>query len=118
MPPSDEILDRQALFERVSDDREVLAAIIRIFHEQVPPMLANLRARTRADDAAGVRTAAHYFKSSIGNFSSGSAYELVGRLEQMGEQGDLTGAESTLAELEKAVASLRTSLDNLLQECR
>lgn len=115
---NDDVLDRQAILERVGDDSEVLATIIQMFHDEVPQMVGDLKSAIQTGNATHVEKSAHFFKSSIGNFTTGTAYVIVHQLEMMGKSGELSGATSALVELEDAIARLRTSLDKLLQECR
>jgi hypothetical protein len=116
MPPTDELLDRQALLDRVGPDRELLAALVEMYHVLAPKDLAAVHDAIRKGVPADVGTAAHALKNTVLNFTNGSAYTLAFRLEQMGKQGDLTDAPATYTELETAVANLDAALSRLLQE--
>ncbi len=109
----DDHIDENAVLDRLGGDRELLASLVAMFHEQWPTMLGDIRRGVDAGDAARAGMGAHTLKSAIGIFSQGSAYALALRLEQMGKAKDLADAGAALAELEAALQRLANSITRL-----
>ena len=85
----------------VGGDRGLLQEAVELFLEQVyPRRLQELREALAQQDAGEVKRAAHGLKGTVGSFGGQAVRELAYRLEMMGREGDLSGAQSVLEELE------------------
>jgi PAS domain S-box-containing protein len=111
-PPS--TLDEAELLDRVGGDRALLRDIVSMFLDASPRSLAELREAAARGDAAALHRQAHTFKGMVGHFGATEAVEAALRLETMGGDGDLAGADAACAALEVAVARLRPELARLL----
>jgi HPt (histidine-containing phosphotransfer) domain-containing protein len=99
-----------ALPELVRGDAALLRELIGMFFEDCPQQMGYIRAAVRERDAAGLRSAAHLLRGSIGNFGLSAAYEEARTLEAMGRDGRLDNADVCFATLEAEVARLQTAL--------
>jgi PAS domain S-box-containing protein len=91
------------------DDR-LLRDLVRLFLKEHPRWLAELRQAIGAADPAAVRAAAHSLKGSLGTLGVRVAFELAARLEALGREGRLAGAEDACALLETEIERLRPQL--------
>jgi signal transduction histidine kinase/CheY-like chemotaxis protein/putative methionine-R-sulfoxide reductase with GAF domain/HPt (histidine-containing phosphotransfer) domain-containing protein len=97
-------IDLAAAMEVVGGDGELLREAVGLFLEQdYPRQLRDLREGLERQDAQTVKAAAHGLKGSLGSFGGRAARDLALRLETMGREGKLSGAQSVLEEFEAAV---------------
>ena len=75
--------------------------------------LRELRAAIARGDGRGVERYAHSIKGSAGNFAARTAWDVAERLEEMGREQKLAGAEETAAELDRQIQRLRPALAEL-----
>lgn len=108
--PASEIVDRATVLARVGGDVEVLREVVGLFLDNCPKLLSEIReAVARGDDKALAR-AAHTLKGSVSNFAAKNAFEAALKLETMGMEADLTGAEDAYAFLEAEITRLKPAL--------
>jgi HPt (histidine-containing phosphotransfer) domain-containing protein len=104
------LLDGAMLLDRVEGDEELLRELVDLFLEDAPKQLAEIRAAIDAADSAQVARAAHTLKGAVANFGAPAAVHLARNLEAMGRRGDLTGASTACATLEKVLQALLAEL--------
>jgi HPt (histidine-containing phosphotransfer) domain-containing protein len=109
------IIDREALLDRVDNDMEFLAETVEMLEEDGPDLLAQIRDAIEANDSEALSVAAHTYKGMVANFCADSTVEAALKLEMMGKDGELTGASEALAVLEGLARQLATALQELLQ---
>lgn len=109
------ILDEAALLEECDNDRELLGRMVEIFDRDSGGRLPRLREAVRSGNAEVVKQEAHALKGGIGTFYAKAAYETAYALENMGTNGSLAEAETTLRTLERQIQSLRQRLDELIR---
>lgn len=102
--------DRDSLMDLIASDMDLLREIAGIFEEDGPRYVGELRAAISAGDAGAVSRSAHSLKGACGVFRAGPASAAALRLELMGREGRLDGAEEALADLDRAVEDLRLAL--------
>jgi CheY-like chemotaxis protein len=107
---SEPILDREQVMKRVAGDVELLKELIDIFLEECPPLLAAIREAIAGQDGEALEQAAHKLKGAVGNFSAPAAAEAALRLEVMGRERDLAGADAAYADLESGIERLKPAL--------
>ncbi len=110
------ILDRTKILDRVGGDAELLKEIAHLFVEDSPRLLAEIRAAIPRGDAETVRNSAHTLKGSVGNFAAEAASQAAFKLEAMGRNQDLTGAQEAMLELEREIELVVGELVSLTQE--
>ena len=98
------------MLDRLGGDDELLVDVISLFLDETPRMRADVREAVGSQDPARVRLSAHSLRGALLNISAEPAAASAGRLEQLGEQGDLNGAEPALAELEQELTRLTREL--------
>lgn len=111
MPPEGASLDRQVALSRVGGDLELLKEIAVLFVEDYPKSLLELRAAADRGDAHAVERAAHGLKGSVANFGAADAFEAARSLEASGRAQQISGIGPVIAELERALATLKVELE-------
>jgi HPt (histidine-containing phosphotransfer) domain-containing protein len=107
------LVNREAALDRVGGDEELLAEIARLFIEDYPRMIDDIRAAVAANDATNLEHAAHALKGSVANFGADPARDAAFELEKMGRSRDLSSAAAALARLESVFAKLLPELEAL-----
>jgi CheY-like chemotaxis protein/HPt (histidine-containing phosphotransfer) domain-containing protein len=115
LPQDPMVLDRDAVLQNAGGDRELIREMVRIFRDETPAMLSDLRDCLGRGDARGLERAAHRLKGSLGVVGGVGATRVALSLEMMGREGCLDGAEAAFLDLEREVGRLRPSLDRLVQ---
>ncbi len=108
------VMDLDGALALVMDDMELLCEIIEIFNEDYPKQLRKIKIAIKEGDGPLLRNAAHTIKGSISTFCAKRAFDLALKLEMMGREGDLSGADEGYVKLEKAVEELKNALDNVI----
>ena len=102
--PSVPPVDLDAALEVVGGDRELLHEAVELFFEQdYPRQLTALREGLDRQDARAVKRAAHGIKGALRSFGGQVASDVALRLEMMGREGDFSGAQGAVEELEAEV---------------
>ncbi|HSB69907.1 MAG TPA: GAF domain-containing protein [Candidatus Methylomirabilis sp.] len=115
-PPAPPLLDREALLARVGGDVALLQETAALFREELPRLLARVRAAVAGRDAPALERAAHTLKGSVGLLGATAAMEAARTLEGLGRTGDLPPAGAACAILEEQVARLAPALAALCGE--
>jgi len=118
--PPDDPLNRAAL-EKIRalsrDAGDVLVQkVINAYMGDTPRHLHGLRQAVNARDAGNVRRIAHGLKSASANIGAARLAVLCRDLEQLGRNGNVDGAASLLADMEREFQSVRQSLHALLEK--
>ena len=71
---------------------DVLAEVLQLFLEEVPPRIARLRNAWAAGNIEEVHRAAHSLKGSAGNIGARQLFEVCSQLDEQGKAGDLAAA--------------------------
>jgi signal transduction histidine kinase/HPt (histidine-containing phosphotransfer) domain-containing protein/ActR/RegA family two-component response regulator len=96
--------------ERVGGDWQLLGRLAALFIKECPGWLAAISAALDEGDPVGLRRAAHTLKGGLSTFSTGAAWEAARRLETMGREAGLDGAQEALAALAREVERLQPAL--------
>ena len=107
------VLDRAAILARVDGDEELLEELVTIFLDDSLQLMNEIRESLARGDSKRLRHAAHTLKGSAANFGTSPVCEEAARLEMMGHNENLTGAEAVWAELEEAMKNLKLVLKSL-----
>jgi two-component system, sensor histidine kinase and response regulator len=114
-PVAVNVLDRDAILERMEGDVELLEEIVQLFLEDSPRLIAAMRDSLANADAAGLRMAAHAMKGSLSNFGSLPAGMLASELETMGRDENLDNAAAVLDSFVASFESLQPALLSLIR---
>jgi signal transduction histidine kinase/CheY-like chemotaxis protein len=102
------IVDIDAALKFVGGDKEILKEVVRVFvQDDYPKQLRNLKDGISRHDAEAVKAAAHSIKGAVRSIGSMPTGNIALRLEEMGRNNNLTGAEAALQELEQGVTNVK-----------
>ena len=113
---ADKIIDREGALGLVEGDRELLLKVTSLVLEDLPKLLADIRAALAQQDCATLERAAHTLKSSIRYFGAQAAAEAALRLELIGQKRDLSAASVAFAALESQITPLVPALQSFRRE--
>ena len=92
-----DVIEVADLLERVDGDRDLLLELARMFREDAPTLLANVRQAASARDAEALERAAHALKGSCANFGATAARDAAFALEQRGRSRQLDQVDEHVA---------------------
>jgi PAS domain S-box-containing protein len=104
------VWDPTTTLAEVEGDRKVLLKLIGRFLDQYPKVLSEIRSSVSQRDSAMLERSSHKLKGSVSHFGARNAYEAARRLEEMGRNGDLVGAEQATVVLETEICRLQDDL--------
>jgi HPt (histidine-containing phosphotransfer) domain-containing protein len=99
--------------ERFMGDAELLRECVRVFLGSCPRHLATIRAAVANVDSQALHHAAHALKGTVALFCGEAAFQAALRLETMGREDNLSGADEAFAILEAALERLQLALTDL-----
>ena len=102
----DDVIDMDEVIERVDGDVELLSEMAKLFLDDCPRLLSQIRESIAHGDSELLERNAHALKGSVGNFSAAPAFEAAYRLEEMGRDGDIAHAEEAYTALEGEIKRL------------
>jgi HPt (histidine-containing phosphotransfer) domain-containing protein len=108
--PRDDVLDQKALLEGVGGDRKLLRKLVRLFLNDSPQRLKEIKEAIRHSDPGALARAAHTLKGSIGSLAAKNTFAAAQRLETMGIQGNIGDAPEASQTLERELARLVETL--------
>jgi signal transduction histidine kinase/DNA-binding response OmpR family regulator/HPt (histidine-containing phosphotransfer) domain-containing protein len=114
--PAPGLFDMAQALAGVDGDLELFREVVGLFLEEYPIILKKIRDAIDERDPLRLNRAAHALKGSVGNFGACSAFDLAKRLEMMGEENALNGAEETCIALENELICLKKVLGNFVME--
>ena len=107
------VLDVEQMRERLGDDDELVADVIRLYLDDYPARLEAIASAIKAHDAAGLRGAAHALKGGASALSAQRVADAARQLEAIGEAGDLGLADQRFAALVSEAEQLAAVLRDL-----
>ena len=93
----------------------IFAGLIRIFLEESPVIVADLRNGTREDDAARIAKAAHALKSSSLSVGAEPLAATCKELEALGRAGTTEGAATLMSEIDVRYLAVQEALEARLK---
>ena len=109
-------LNGAVALERLGGDEELLREVARLFLDEYPALLLEIRDAVTVRDADALQRAAHSLKGSVSNFGADAAYHAAFVLEMMGRNQDLAQVDRGLAELDEALQYIHPALLELAVE--
>jgi two-component system sensor kinase len=104
------VMDWKAAVERVGGREDLLTRMVGLFFKEADNLLPALREAIAKRDLVKVRRLAHSMKGSASCFAAPPAVGAATRIEFMGRDGDLTGAEEAFSLLERETERLKQAL--------
>jgi HPt (histidine-containing phosphotransfer) domain-containing protein len=86
--------DEDGLRQRLGGDDALMADVIKVFLEDLPARLAEIRDAVNGRNPDALRAAAHALKGSAGNLSAGGVFEAARVLERIGTESRMDAAEA------------------------
>jgi CheY-like chemotaxis protein/HPt (histidine-containing phosphotransfer) domain-containing protein len=105
-----EAVNPASLLANVGNDPTLQADLVRMFLEDCPQTLDEIRSALAHADAAGVSRVAHRLKGELGILAARGANEAAFRLEKAGREGDLATAGEAFLVLEREIERLEPQL--------
>ncbi|MEJ7591703.1 MAG: response regulator [Planctomycetaceae bacterium] len=105
--------DPDVALQNVGGDIALLQEIIGLFCSEYPGMLTMIREGVSNGDANVVHRSAHMLKGSVSIFGPTDACDLAQKLETMGHDQNLSGADELVLQLERALSELRPILESV-----
>ncbi len=109
-PAPAETLDEETTLARVGGNLGLLRELVTAFHSDCGSLMPELQRAIRAGDGAGVSRAAHTLKGMVSFFGAAVATEATRRLEQLGQEGQLAGAEAAFTTLTEEIERIQEAL--------
>jgi len=110
------VLDVGEMRERLGDDDELVADVIRLYLDDYPTRIAAMRAAIDARDTVRLRAEAHALKGGASALSAQRVAEAARALEAVGAAGDLALAGQHFAVLVAESEQLAVVLRGLEKE--
>jgi HPt (histidine-containing phosphotransfer) domain-containing protein len=111
--PQASMLKLHVALERVGGDRELLQEVAKLFLDDCPRALTEIRTAIEGGDAKRLEREAHSLKGSVANFGADSVVEAAYDLETMGRLGNLSQALGKYERLEGHLRTLEPELQRL-----
>lgn len=106
-----EVFNKEEALAFADGDMELFAEITKLFAEGSTDQLQQIREAISSSNANALERVAHTLKGAVGNFAAKGTFEAALKLEMIGREGDMNGAEEVLAILEKEIGRLKPALD-------
>jgi CheY-like chemotaxis protein/HPt (histidine-containing phosphotransfer) domain-containing protein len=104
------LVDVETALARLEGNVPLWHGLIRLFHDDGPRLLAEMRTALDERDERRLVLAAHRFRGLAANFSADQATSLAEQLEQAGLNSDFSAAESSWAKLAVVGQQLQVTL--------
>jgi CheY-like chemotaxis protein len=105
------VLDRNALYEQVGDEADLLLKVIEMFRTDSTQVMAKLATAVTSAAAEDVQQGAHRLKGALLTLGAKPAADVALKLEQMGRRAELADAAVALAQLRDELVRLEPELD-------
>jgi HPt (histidine-containing phosphotransfer) domain-containing protein len=110
MLPETPAFDPQELLEVLGGDETVFRELIQLYLQEAPKLLGAVRNAVAQGNADALRQAAHALKGTLANLAAPDARAAAEALEVMTRTGDLAGAPTALANLERQLERLHAAI--------
>ncbi len=110
-----DVLDPNALMDRVDGDLEFLEETIAMLDEDSPALLDQIHAAANAGDAAALVRPAHALKGMLANFCAERAETAARELEIRGREERLSDVDAAIVRVKDETARLREALHQFLR---
>jgi two-component system, sensor histidine kinase and response regulator len=107
------VLDREAALARLEGDEALFAALVDVFLEEWPELLAKIRVALAAGDLPAVGHQAHRLCGLAKTFDAPEAADAAARLEGVAAEGDRAAVADAAAEVEAQLTRLQDALADL-----
>lgn len=106
------VADLSGITAAANNDQALVEELIEVFIDSYPSQLDDISRAIDSKDPGQLQMAAHALKGVVSNFGASAAYDLALRLETMGREGTLDGAEEVFDALKKEMNRIEQYLKN------
>lgn len=110
------VVNPHSLLEQVEGDKALMVEIIRLFLDDAPAMLNEIRELIARGDGPLLERAAHRIKGSLATLGAHRASTCAKKLEHVGREGRLAESHALFRDLEDALAELEVELVSLAEK--
>ena len=110
------IIDLAELLARVENDRGLMRELLLIFKDEFPGHLQALRDAVDSMDGDRVTAEAHTLKGMLPNLAATSAADAAARLEQLGQNREISKFQEACSVFERVSKDLLLQLDACMAE--
>ena len=110
------IIDLAELLARVENDRGLMRELLLIFKDEFPGHLQALRDAVDSMDGDRVTAEAHTLKGMLSNLAATSAADAAARLEQLGQNREISKFQEACSTFESVSKDLLLQLDACMAE--
>ena len=104
-------LDADSILGRIGRNRALLKRLVRLFFEEAPKLVADIRAALAREDRQALRRAAHSLRGSAAVFQTQTLCGLASEVEDLAAgDADLATAAATVAAMEEEIERLAPAL--------
>jgi PAS domain S-box-containing protein len=114
--PARSRLDLAAALERVEGDRELLEEIARLFAEECPGLIDQIRRARQTDDFPLLQRTAHTLKGAASNVAATKVAEAALALESQARTGQPGGTDALIAALASEIDLVLPEIDALCRK--
>jgi HPt (histidine-containing phosphotransfer) domain-containing protein len=104
------VFDQQAALDRLDGDEQLLAMLVRMYHEDSQNLMQQLEDGLRRGDLSIVRRTAHSLKGLVANFEATRARDAALAVEELADSGKLAAATLAAHDLREHLQTLRRGL--------
>ena len=101
-----DVLNWSEALHTVGGDHDLLRGVVEAFLEETPRLTREIGRAVAGGDCEALRVASHALKGAVRYLGAGRVFENAWKLEKMGHDRNLLGAEPILAEIEVDMARL------------
>lgn len=112
---SSDIINWSEALKSVDGDVELLRVVAASLLTEAPEHISHLSDAVNSGDAAIVNRTAHVLKGALGTFGAVATQALAERFENMGRQGDLSGATDCLREFQLQMRNVMNVLKSFVE---
>ncbi len=102
--------------ESLDNDAELLVGQMEFFLQDAPDLLVGIEQAIRADDSHRLQLAAHRLKGMLARYAYQDAAAIAWQLEEMGESGQIQGADLRLRDLRPMVNRLAVAIQQYMAQ--
>ena len=108
--------DIEELLDRIGGDLVLFMDVVRIFLEDTPGLITVLETGVAAGNADVVEQTAHAIKGSCAMISAKRIERLADKLEKMGREGNLCGADALCENLLESFHDLKRIMASIVEK--
>ena len=112
-----EVLDREALLNRVEDDWELLATLLDVFMGQERGLRTTIARAFESGELPGIASAAHSLAGTLSTLSATSVHRAAKQIEVAARTGDIDEARRAYDVFQESYGSFHEDLVALRAEC-